>query len=149
MTPEDVEVQHRFKAWCDNMPNSYEEALHFMHETAPGLGSAIALTDRYHQITDVNYTWELLCGYSPEEVKGRTFRFMQGAHTDVNILLALNQCLQRGEAVEVVIVNYAKDGREFYNHLLIKPLYSGASSRGEVTHYLGELRDVGNHLVLC
>ena len=123
------------------MPNTYQDALSFMHESEEGKPLAIAITDRFHGITNVNEAWEKLCGYNIEEVKGRTFRFMQGAMTDLQVLDQLNCCLQRGEAVEVIVVNYNKYGRRFHNYLQVKPLVD-MDSPDKITHYLGILNDL-------
>ena len=86
-----------------------------------------------------NEAFETMTGYRREEVLGRNCRFMQGPDTDPVAVEQLSQAIRRGEACEVVLLNYRKDGRPFWNRLSIGPVHDAA---GHLTHYIGVQTDV-------
>ena len=87
----------------------------------------------------VNPAFTALTGYAPEEVIGRNPRILQGARTDPETSACIRQSLERGEPVRVEILNYAKDGREYWLDLQIVPLRNAA---GELTHFAAIERDL-------
>ena len=60
------------------------------------------------RIVHVNQTWCHLCGYSAEEVWGRTCRFLQGPGTCPATLEALHAAAHKHEPIGVKLVNYSK-----------------------------------------
>lgn len=99
---------------------------------------ARVVTEPYPPFTvvRVNGAWERLCGWSAEEVEGRTMALLQGPETDRSLLREVRDAASRGARARVVTVNYAKDGRPFLNALQVSPLYDGC---GRVSHLLGVL----------
>lgn len=86
-----------------------------------------------------NQAFEAMTGYSRQDVLGRNCRFMQGEGTDPAIVDQLRQAIRQGESCEVVLLNYRKDGRPFWNRLSIGPVYDAG---GRLTHYIGVQTDV-------
>ncbi|WP_375401791.1 putative bifunctional diguanylate cyclase/phosphodiesterase [uncultured Sphingomonas sp.] len=78
-------------------------------------------------------------GYTSEEVLGRTPRILQGPKTDPVIRAKLRAAFAAWEPVSVELVNYRKDGTEFWVELSIVPV---ADERGWYTHWVSVQRDV-------
>lgn len=94
-------------------------------------------------IVYANKAFENMTGYSQEEIIGRNCRFLQGEDREQDARYQLRQALESNEPVEVTIRNYRKDGKLFYNHLMISPLFD---SNGKVIYYLGVQYDVTNQV---
>lgn len=92
-----------------------------------------------HPIVYANEAFERLTGYSCDEALGRNCRFLQGAETDQTTVEAIRQAVKQRKTVTVELLNYRKDGSEFWNRLSITPI---ANSAGEVTHFIGVQSDV-------
>jgi PAS domain S-box-containing protein len=90
------------------------------------------------QILYVNEAFSKITGYSPEEVLGKTPRILQGAKTDRAELARIRSALARWEAVTVEVINYRKDGSEFWNEFSIVPV---ADKDGWYTHWIAIQRD--------
>jgi PAS domain S-box-containing protein len=86
----------------------------------------------------VNEAFTKITGYSPEEVLGKTPRILQGAKTDRAELARIRSALARWEAVTVEVINYRKDGSEFWNEFSIVPV---ADKDGWYTHWIAIQRD--------
>jgi PAS domain S-box-containing protein len=90
-------------------------------------------------IVYANKAFEDICGYSQEEIIGVNCRFLQGADRDQPELDRLRAAIKKGEAVEVTLRNYRKNGELFYNRLVVKPLFD---ERGNVVYFLGVQYDI-------
>jgi PAS domain S-box-containing protein len=122
--------------------SNYPSDVHTASQLAQYSHEAFVITEATAPfcIIAINRSWNFLCEYSCEEVLGRTFRFMQGAETDTLVLQQLCDGIQAGRAIQTYITNYKKSGCKFYNHLRVRPLYSGPDQA--LTHYLGILREI-------
>jgi PAS domain S-box-containing protein len=104
--------------------------------------SGIIITDARapdHPIIYVNAAFERLTGYSAEEAAGRNCRFLQGPETDPEAVMHIREAIAARQDVNVVVLNYRKDGATFWNDLTIAPVRDEA---GEVTHFVGLQNDV-------
>ncbi|HSL00123.1 MAG TPA: SpoIIE family protein phosphatase [Rubrobacteraceae bacterium] len=90
-------------------------------------------------IVYVNPAFERITGYAADEVMGRNCRFLQGEDRDQAQLEQLRTALGEGRGCRVVLRNYKKDGRLFWNELYISPVYS---DEGRLTHFVGVQNDV-------
>lgn len=91
------------------------------------------------RIVFVNEAFTHMTGYSKEEVIGRSPRLLQGPKTDRNELNKLRSCLETWKECQVEIVNYKKDGTEFWVNIFVVPV---ADSKGWFTHWIAIERDV-------
>ena len=91
------------------------------------------------KIVYVNEAFTRMTGYSLEEVVGRTPRFLQGPKTERSQLDKIRQAISRWESVRAELINYHKDGSQFWVELNIVPL---ADSSGWFTHMLAVQRDI-------
>lgn len=82
----------------------------------------------------VSDEFEAQTGYPPEEVLGRNCRFLQGPGTDPNAVQAIRDALVAKTEITIDILNYRKDGTEFWNRLRIRPLFD---DRGNVPYFVG------------
>lgn len=82
-----------------------------------------------------------LTGYSLGEVIGRSCSFLQGEATNPKTVARIRQGLYKDmpEAVDVVVLNYRKDGSSFWNELHIEPIFDDAQ---RLTHFIGVQKDV-------
>jgi PAS domain S-box-containing protein len=87
----------------------------------------------------VNPGFEELTGYAATEVIGRNCRFLQGAERDQDALPIVRRAIRQGESCSVILRNYRKDGRPFWNELALYPL---RDAKGELTHYVGVQHDI-------
>jgi diguanylate cyclase (GGDEF)-like protein/PAS domain S-box-containing protein len=78
-------------------------------------------------------------GYTPEEVIGRTPQILQGPETDRNTLDLLRASIEKWESIKVELLNYRKDGTNFWNEFEIVPV---ADDSGCYTHWVSVQRDV-------
>ncbi|QLE44824.1 PAS domain S-box protein [Nostoc sp. C052] len=87
----------------------------------------------------VNEAFTRITGYSPEEVLGKTPRILQGAKTSRVELDKVWNALSHWESVTVQVINYRKDGSEFWNEFSIVPV---ADQTGSYTHWIAVQRDI-------
>ncbi len=90
------------------------------------------------RILYVNEAFTRITGYSPEEVLGKTPRILQGAKTDQAQLQKVRNALSRWESITVEVINYRKDGSEFWNEFSLVPV---ANAKGWYTHWIAVQRD--------
>jgi PAS domain S-box-containing protein len=90
------------------------------------------------RILYVNEAFTRITGYSPAEVLGKTPRILQGPNTNQTELQKIRKALSRWEAVTVEVINYRKDGSEFWNEFSLVPV---ADSNGWYTHWIAVQRD--------
>ena len=80
---------------------------------------------------------------SASELIGRNLRFLQGDDREQDGRQRLREALKLGESCRVLLRNYRKDGRVFWNEMTVLPLLDAG---GRVTHFVGHHRDAGERL---
>ncbi len=91
------------------------------------------------RIVYVNDAFCAMTGYTPEEVIGKTPRILQGPKTDRKQLDKIRHALEQWQSVKVELINYKKDGSEFFVEFEIVPV---ANEKGWFTHWVSVQRDV-------
>ncbi len=106
------------------------------------MGGGVVITDSSQPdcpITFVNPAFSAMTGYAAHEVIGRNCRFLQGPQTDAAAIRTLREAVAGCRSAAVTLLNYRKDGREFWNELSITPIPGGADGP---RHMVGILTDV-------
>lgn len=91
------------------------------------------------RIIYVNDAFSKMSGYSREEVIGLTPRILQGPNTDRNELARLRQALEKGQPCTIEVINYKKNGEEFWINMSIVPI---VNEKEVITHFISVERDV-------
>ncbi len=91
------------------------------------------------RIIYVNDAFTRMTGYTSEEVVGKTPRVLQGPKTDRIKLDHVNQSLKKWQPCTATVINYKKNGEEFWNSISISPV---ADKTGWYTHWISIERDV-------
>lgn len=91
------------------------------------------------RILYVNTAFTRWTGYTVEEVIGQTPRILQGPKTDPATLRQIRTALEQWQPIMVELLNYRKDGSEFWVELSIFPV---ADATGWYTHWISIQRDV-------
>jgi len=93
------------------------------------------------KILFVNEAFCRMTGYRPEEVIGKTPRILQGPQTDRATLRRLKASLQRWEPTVAELLNYRKDGSEFWVEISLVPV---ANADGWYTHWIAIQRETSD-----
>ena len=91
------------------------------------------------RILYVNDAFTNMTGYTAEEVMGKTPRILQGPKSDRAELKRLGEAIRRWESCEATIINYKKNGEEFWINFTLSPV---ADEKGCFTHWIAIERDV-------
>ena len=87
----------------------------------------------------VNDRFVEMTGYGREESIGVNCRFLQGPDTEEESVQALREAIDADEPTTVELLNYRKDGTEFWNRVSIAPI---RDADGTVTHWVGFQEDI-------
>jgi PAS domain S-box-containing protein len=120
------------------------EQVHLLQSVVVNTNDAVMImeaeptNDLGHRILYVNEAFTRMTGYELEEVLGKTPQFLQGTETDQTELHKVQTALARWESVTVELINYRKDGSEFWNEFSLVPV---AATGGLHTHWIAVQRD--------
>lgn len=112
-------------------------------ESSPEGIALVDAQDPEHPVVYVNSGFEALTGYAAAEVIGRNLRLLQRDDREQDARHRLREALVRGESCRVLLRNYRKDGRVFWNEMTVSPLLDAT---GGITHFVGHHRDAGERL---
>lgn len=91
------------------------------------------------RIIYVNDAFTKMTGYTADEIIGKTPRILQGPKSDRKELSRLRKALENWESCEITIINYKKNGEEFWINFTVSPV---ADENGWYTHWIAIERDV-------
>ena len=91
------------------------------------------------KILFVNEAFTKMTGYTAEEVIGKTPRVLQGPKSNKEELKKLSNALRNWQSFETTIINYKKNGEEFWVNFSLSPV---KNSNGWYTHWIAIERDV-------
>nr|WP_321266470.1 EAL domain-containing protein [uncultured Sulfurimonas sp.] len=87
----------------------------------------------------VNPAFELLSGYSEEEVLGKNLRFLNEKNREQPELELIRNALKKQQPIQTELKNYRKDGSEFISHMSINPIFD---DNNQLTHFVGIQKDI-------
>ncbi len=122
-----------------------EERMRLLESAVENTQDGILITEAKHldapgpELLYVNQAFTRITGYDLTEVLGRTPRLLQGPKTDRSQLDKIRTALQEQKPVQVELLNYRKDGSEFWVELNIVPISNKA---GQVTHWVALQREI-------
>ena len=94
-------------------------------------------------IVYANEAFEMITGYSREEILGKNCRFLQGEDKDQKELEKIRAAIRDKQQVTVTLRNYRKNGELFYNNFSIRPLLD---RDGRLLYFLGVQYDITNQV---
>ncbi|HKL03625.1 MAG TPA: PAS domain S-box protein, partial [Cryomorphaceae bacterium] len=103
------------------------------------ISEAEANKDEMPKIRYVNDAFTRMTGYSAEEVIGKSGSILHGPKTDKKEFAKLKKAMERWEPYEVTMINYKKNGEEFWVNFSLNPV---ANDLGFYTHWVSLERDV-------
>lgn len=118
------------------------DELHLLERGIEASPNGLTMVDAQHPdrpLVFVNPAFTEITGYPADEVLGRNCRFLHGKNTDPEIIREIDEKLEAQKQVDVVVIDYRKDGTPFWNHLTVNPVLDDA---GVCTHFIGTQQDV-------
>jgi PAS domain S-box-containing protein len=122
-----------------------QERLRLLESVVVNANDAVLITEAEPinlpgpRIVYVNEAFSRLTGYTAEEVVGKTPRILQGAKTNRDTLNKIRDALEHWQPIVVELINYRKNGSEFWVELSITPV---ADHNGWFTHWVAIQRDI-------
>ncbi len=95
--------------------------------------------ERGSVIEYANPAIEQITGYAASELVGSNCRVLQGSDREQPGIAEIRLAIREGRSCNVVLHNYRKDGRRFWNDLTIAPV---RNEDGEITHHIGIVNDI-------
>ncbi|KAM3111737.1 PAS domain S-box protein [Phormidesmis sp. 146-33] len=119
-----------------------EDRLRLLESVVVNGNDSVIITDANSDNPKIIYTnaaFTASTGYSAEEVLGKTPRILQGPKSNRVQLDKIRHALNHGKPIQIELLNYRKDGSEFWVDLNIVPIVDLA---GNLTHYVALQRDI-------
>ena len=125
-----------------------ERQLHLLREAVSRVNDLVVITgagtrqDSFRPpILFVNDAYYRKTGFTPEEIIGKTPHILHGAKTQKAVLSRIARALKKSKPVRADIINYTKEGREFWMELDIVPIFDKA---GLLTNWVSIQRDISD-----
>ena len=122
-----------------------EHRMKLLESVVAGARDAILVTEALPlegegpKIVYVNEALVKLTGYTREELLGKASWILYGPKSDPGQIANMVKCLQQCQACDIEIINYKKDGTEFWMHTTVAVITDG---NGLSTHVISIGRDV-------
>jgi len=107
--------------------------------------NGVIITDSMGHIEWVNEAFTKISGYALEEVIGKKPKdLLQGPKTDSFAREQLKEALWNKQNVEVTLINYDREGREYFNQLEIISVFN---EEGEHTNFIALQKDITEEIL--
>ncbi|GAB4839950.1 hypothetical protein Ancab_020660 [Ancistrocladus abbreviatus] len=87
-----------------------------------------------HPIVFASEGFLKMCGYSKQEVIGRSGGILQGPGTDRRSVMEIREAIREGRPLQISLLNYRKDGTPFWILFNMSPVFS--KEDGRVVHFV-------------
>ena len=122
-----------------------ESELRKLSQIAIKTKNGVIISDLEGRIVWVNDAFETITGYNNKEVIGRKPKdFLQGKETDAQTVQLMKTALERKEYVEVIVINYKKNGEKYFNSLQISPIFD---ENGKHQSFIALQRDITSEIL--
>ncbi|MCU7839438.1 MAG: EAL domain-containing protein [Candidatus Thiodiazotropha sp. (ex Troendleina suluensis)] len=101
--------------------------------------ASVVITDTEGRIEFVNTKFELVTGYTADEVLGQMLDLLKSGHTPSSTYQEMQQSLDAGEVWRGEINNKKKSGEPFWEHISISPI---RRSDGGISNYVSVQEDI-------
>ena len=119
--------------------SSAEDTVRKLWQAIEQSADLVLITDRAGVIEYVNPAFEVLTGYSREEVIGQTPRLLKSGQQSPQVYEELWATIISGNVFRGVLANRKKSGEIFYAEKSITPVRDGD---GRITHFISNDRDI-------
>ncbi|MBY0341156.1 MAG: EAL domain-containing protein [Rhodocyclaceae bacterium] len=126
------------RAQSESQLNLLDTCIDHLNEVVM-ITDAVQLDSSGPRIMFVNDAFTRMTGYSREETIGQTPRMLQGPKTDAKELERIRTAIEAETQVHAELINYAKDGREYWVELDIVPVQSVG---GKIHQFVSIERDI-------
>ena len=119
---------------------------YLFEQTVANCASGLIICDAQQPDMPIVYaspSFESLTGYSANEAIGRHYLFLQGTETAQIGLDDIHTAVACGKGCKVLLRNYHKSGRPFWNEFTLSPI---KDEQGNITHYVGTQIDISHYL---
>lgn len=99
----------------------------------------VIITDRQGLIEYINPAFSKLTAYAPQEVLGKTPRFLKSGEHKEDYFQDLWETILRGDVFRGVLINRKKDGSVFYEQKTVTPL---KDEDNRITHFVSTGKDI-------
>ncbi|WP_097461388.1 EAL domain-containing protein [Mangrovitalea sediminis] len=121
-----------------------EELLRKLSQVVEQAAESVFITDKQGLIEYVNPAFEVLTGYSSEEVLGQSPSFLKSGQHGPEYYSRLWNTILKENIFRDTITNRRKNGEIYFEETLIAPLIN---DQGEITHFVSTSRDVTEKVI--
>ena len=123
-----------------------EEQLYLLSLIAEKNINAVVISDRDGKIEWVNASFEIMSGFTNEELMGKKpGPLLQGADTNPETIAYLKEQISKGLPFNCEIINYTKKGEKYWVRIQGQALYN---SKGELIKFFAISENISNQKLL-
>jgi len=122
-----------------------EESLRKLSRAVEQSADTVMITDRQGVIEYVNPAFQVLTGYSPDDVRGKTPRILKSGEQGSEVYQEMWRTILAGNVFRGILVNRKSNGELYYVEESICPI---RDAEGQVTHFVANGRDLTERLRL-
>ena len=116
-----------------------EDELRTLYRAVEQSPTCIVITDTQATIEYVNPKFTQLTGYTAEEVRGLTPRFLKSSDTPHEVYVDLWQTITAGQVWRGEFHNVKKNGESYWEMASISPIFN---EEGQIAHYVAVKEDI-------
>lgn len=125
-----------------------ERQLHLLREAVARVNDLVVITgagtreDLFRPpILFVNDAYYRKTGFTPAEIIGKTPHILHGPKTQKSVISRITRALKKSKPVRADVINYTKDGQEFWMELDIVPIFD---KTGQLSNWVSIQRDISD-----